>query len=100
MDTYVGAGSAGRAGPGLGACLAGCCASGSSSKMAFLIRSMKGMGHILASSVLPALPGGTPPRHSEGQDDRTYITKSVHYAHALYLIDKRSLAFYAGYRPS
>src|SRR6266849_8083860 len=98
MGTYEGAAdSRGRAVPGLVAGLAGCCASGSSSKIAFLIRSMKGMGHVLTSSVLLALPGSTPLRHSEAQHDRTYRTKSVHYPPALCPIDERTLAFYAGY---
>src|SRR6266576_5359340 len=98
MGTYEGAaGSRGRAFPELVAGLVGCWASGSSSKMAFLIRSMKGIGHVLTSSVLLALPRSTPRHHSEAQHDRTYSTKSVHYPPALYPIDKRTLAFYMGY---
>src|SRR6266849_7135635 len=98
MGTYEGtAGSRGRAVPELVAGLAGCWASGSSSKMAFLIRSMKGMGHVLTSLVLFALPRSTPLHYSEAQPDRTYSTKSVHYPPTLYPIDKKTPAFYARY---
>src|SRR5713101_511532 len=102
MGTYAGAGSIGRAAAALDAGLAdcgiACCAAcGSSSKIAFLIRSMNGMCHILTASILFPQPGNTP-LHSSGPSATGHLVPNRFTSPlALYPIDKRTLAFYSGY---
>src|SRR5258708_5983316 len=99
MGEYAGvAGSSGRTAPELDADLAGCCASGSSSKMAFLIRSMKGMGHVLTSSVLLARPRSTRLHHSEAQPTGLTVPNRSTIRPHLYPISKRTLGFLRGIR--